>query len=345
MEADPDAPKALRGGFRARCDYALSALSIFLAVAATGFAQPAFVSERYDVRVTRAIVYGHGEVSKPEPGTVELLLDLYEPVPAADPAAPDMPQTAESPQAQDPPPLRPGFLLIHGGGFIRGDRDSFYMVALARAFARRGYVCASIDYRLARDGLSVSAELEGYAEFLRTSGRKLKENPWWFERFRANAAALEDSHKAASWMIDNADRIGLDPENLFVGGDSAGAVTAIGLAYAADDLGLDPPVKFRGVLDLWGLLTGPLEWIQAGEPALVIIHGTEDNVVPFEQCRALHARARAVGLPLVYYSVPGAGHGMIELPLLGPEAEHAALLDDAFRFFERQMTPGMRHTH
>lgn len=307
-----------------------------------GFAQPAFVAERYDVRVTEAIVYGHGEVTKPEPGSIELLLDLYEPILAIDPGSPQMPEPLDTPEDHDVAPLRPGFLLIHGGGFIRGDRDGFFMVALARAFARRGYVCASIDYRLASDGLSVSAELAGYAELLRTSGRKLDPNPWWFERFRANAAALEDAHKAARWMIDNADRLGMDPDNLFVGGGSAGAVTAIGLAYGADDLGLDAPVRFRGVLDLWGLMTGPLEWIQAGDPALVIIHGTEDNVVPFDQCRALHARARAVGLPLVYYSVPGAGHGLIELPLLGPDAEHAALLDDAFRFFERQMTPGMR---
>ena len=40
---------------------------------------------------------------------------------------------------------RPVMLVVHGGGFVAGALD---VAAVARAFARRGYVAAAIDYRL-----------------------------------------------------------------------------------------------------------------------------------------------------------------------------------------------------
>ena len=43
---------------------------------------------------------------------------------------------------------RPLIIWAFGGGFVFGSKTSPDMVTLSSAFAKRGYVCASIDYRL-----------------------------------------------------------------------------------------------------------------------------------------------------------------------------------------------------
>ena len=48
---------------------------------------------------------------------------------------------------------RPAMVWIHGGGFRGGTRHQGNVVGLARAFAQRGYVAASIDYRLLAKGV------------------------------------------------------------------------------------------------------------------------------------------------------------------------------------------------
>ena len=94
----------------------------------------------YEVRVTEGIVYGHGEVQDPSPGMKPLLLDLYEPT---GPTAPSR--------------RRPVILMIHGGGFERGSRQFAAWVRMATELAMRGYVVASMDYRL-RDDAPVLSE-------------------------------------------------------------------------------------------------------------------------------------------------------------------------------------------
>lgn len=48
----------------------------------------------------------------------------------------------------DPRSQRPAMVLIHGGAFVSGDKTGDHMPELATALAQRGYVVASINYRL-----------------------------------------------------------------------------------------------------------------------------------------------------------------------------------------------------
>ena len=43
---------------------------------------------------------------------------------------------------------RPLIIWVHGGSFLGGSKTDPDMTALSQRFARKGYACASIDYRL-----------------------------------------------------------------------------------------------------------------------------------------------------------------------------------------------------
>ena len=93
-------------------------------------AQTDFLDEQFEVNRTNDIVYGTGAVQAPAPGEIDLLLDLYEPTGAG------------------VPPLKPGFVIIHGRG---SDKGNGKFVSWATDYAKRGYVCVSINYRIGED--------------------------------------------------------------------------------------------------------------------------------------------------------------------------------------------------
>lgn len=199
--------------------------------------------------------------------------------------------------AEDPAPLlldrytpagdtatdRPAIVWIHGGGFVIGTRTEPGLVYWAEAFAQRGYVNVSISYRL-RSSEDYNADPIG-----------------------AITDATEDAGTAIAWLRNNADELGIDADRIAVGGTSAGAVTALFLAYVAPSDGVFQP---SAVVDYWGSLPGTEldQTIQTGESPLFIVHGTEDQRVPYAEAEELAARADEVGLPYEFYPLQGAGH-------------------------------------
>ena len=105
--------------------------------------------------------------------------------------------------------LRPLFLLIHGGAFFYEDKGDPDYVALCNYFASRGYVAASINYRMG---------------FL----------PYGGGTTRAGYRALQDAHAAARYLVGWKD-YRIDAERVFLAGNSAGAITALNLAFMRDE--------------------------------------------------------------------------------------------------------------
>jgi len=96
----------------------------------------------------------------------------------------------------------PGLILYHGGGWVMGTLNLYD--SLARSLANAGScIVVSVDYRLAPE-----------------------------HRF---PAAAEDSHSAAVDISRNAEALGIDPQRLYVCGDSAGGNLAVVVSLMARD--------------------------------------------------------------------------------------------------------------
>lgn len=95
-------------------------------------------------------------------------------------------------------------LWIHGGGLIMGAPEQYHDVC-SRFVDEADVVVVSVDYRLA------------------------PEHPF--------PAGLDDCMAALGWLHDEADRLGIDPARVAVGGDSAGGGLAACVAQRAHDEG------------------------------------------------------------------------------------------------------------
>lgn len=229
-----------------------------------------FRTPRFEVKRTNAVVYGKAGVKAPAAGEKDLLLDLYEP------------------QGKDLPPLRPAMIVIHGGGFKGGSRAAPNMSGLCRELTSRGFVCISIDYRMQGDDPD-------------TEGRTLME--------RAIRAAVLDAGAAHRWLVANAGKYKIDPNRIAVGGGSAGAITSLLLTYGRQDDPEDRP-KIAAVVNLWGSMYRATNSIAAGDPPVIIIHGTEDKVVAFSGAEEIRQRCAEVGVVCEFCPIEGAGHGV-----------------------------------
>lgn len=245
-----------------------------------------FQANQFKVRVTYDLVYGAGAVRAPTPGSKELKLDLYEP------------------EGDAAPSLRPGVIMIHGGSFVEGDKNSpgAIVVSACRDLAARGYACVSINYRLAGDDPP-------------TTGNSSIN--------RAILAAVEDAATAVRWLADNAARYRIDPGRIALGGASAGAIASLLLAYPSAGQGL----PIRAVIDLWGAMYDQVNTIQKGKPPLIIVHGTLDPTVSYTYAQAIVNRAREVGLDYEAYPVEGAGHSVPLETLVNGVSLHQRIAD------------------
>ena len=173
--------------------------------------------------------------------------------------------------AGDTSVTRPLLLMMHGGAFYIGNKQEKGQVAWCRHFASLGYVAVSIDYRLG----------------FRPSKAAIRQ---------AERDALEDADNALAYLLGRGD-LRIDPERVFAAGTSAGAITALSLAYGyygdqppADPAPrLGPGFRIRAVGDLWGYVRD-LSILERARVPLVAFQSERDPVVPFDRGYPLNAR-------------------------------------------------------
>ena len=247
------------------------------------------------------VKYGEAPVWSIPYYNTDLFMDIYEPI-------------------GDLLTKRPLMLWVHPGGFLLGDKEADDMVALCDSFARRGYVTASIGYRLGFNPLSSNS-----AE-------------------RAVYRGTQDVRAAIRYLMEYSDVFDIDTNHIFLGGSSAGGVATLHVAYIdqdevptsteggvfGNDLGcLDctgntysHEISLAGIVNMWGAI-GDSTWIDADEtiPAL-LIHGVEDGVVPFgvghafgvsttpvsHGSRSVHNRLDSLGIDHVFLPFVGQDH-------------------------------------
>ncbi len=218
---------------------------------------------------------------------------------------------------------RPVVVLAHGGSFIFGDRTM--MDRWCRLLAQKGYVAATISYRLYP---FLVLGFPDSTSIFDTAVKAVGDMRAAVRYFREDAATANIFHA--------------DSDHIFIGGYSAGAVTALHCSYL--DTNDDIPAFLQTLINNNGGLEGVSGtasnktyastskaivnmsgglyrnfWIDPIEVPIVSIHGTADETVPYvaglaaniaylEGSSMLHARANDISLWNSLHTVPGGGH-------------------------------------
>lgn len=242
-----------------------------------------FQTEKYKVSVTKDIVYGNAKgfwsynpdrnVTFAEAYT-EKLGDLLKY--NLSPRDIDLKMDIYLPQ-DDTSKLRPLLMLIHGGAFFNGDKASEAYIKWSTHFAAIGFVVASINYRMGFLPSADQIDCAGYR-------------------------AAQDAHAAMRYLVHNAAKYRINTDWIFAGGTSAGAITALNLAFMRNnnrpqstkgslfksDLGdiesVSPQYteKFsiKAVANMWGAVHD-INMIANAKTSIISFHGDADNIVPY----------------------------------------------------------------
>ena len=226
-------------------------------------------------------------------------------------------------------------LLIHGGGWAAGRKEVHDLQI--REFAKRGYVSATVGYRLVPKAVF--------------------------------PAQIEDVKCAVRFLRAHADKYGLDPQRIGAVGFSAGAHLSMMLGVMGKDDGLegeggwtdqssqvqavvaffgptdfvnvDFPDASRGIVErfLGGRReehldtyrkASPITYVTRGDAPMLLIQGTKDPLVPHDQALRMAEAMTAAGVHGRVDLLIGAGHGWG-----GAEAQRTA--DLTFGFFGERL--------
>ena len=190
--------------------------------------------------------------------TCSLFMDVYDP--------------AEGSETTFMGKQKPAIVFMFGGGFIRGTRDDQSYYSWFRMLTDNGYRVVSIDYRLGLKG----SDKVGIAQVNVLD--------------KAIHMAVEDLFSATAFMIENADQLGIDPDNIVISGSSAGAISVMQAEYEISNRTqwasvLPEGFNYAGVMSFSGAILsreGKVDWKTAPCPTLML-HGTADKLVPYRQ--------------------------------------------------------------
>lgn len=178
---------------------------------------------------------------------------------------------------------RPVVFWVHGGGFTDGDKDE--MELFCRYYASRGYVAIAPNYRL----VSV-----------------------WDRQNLGASYASSDVQAAVRWVRENQIHFRLDSDKIALCGNSSGGYSVLGAAY---DQGLryhnpnwlGQSDSVAACAEVSGRLYN-LDSMERGESPCFIIHGMQDDRVPFPYALELEQQAQSVGVPYDTLYFPQGGH-------------------------------------
>ena len=220
-------------------------------------------------------------------GNTQQLLDIYQPV-------------------GDTACLRHVVIFVHGGAFFKGTKNDGDVEFLCQRFAQRGYVAASINYRLASSVVALYDSAQIFTYVMKAVS-DLK-------------AAIRFFYKDAS----HTNQWNIDTNSFFIGGSSAGAIAAdyVGLVDSVAELA----APFQTICNAQGGINGNsgntgysakiiavaslagavdrLSYIKPSSPPMVFCQGTADGTIPYDCGDALTQYTGGL-----YYTIHFCGSG------------------------------------
>ena len=214
-----------------------------------------------------------------------------------------------------------GIVMIHGGGWVGGDKAAAREFNIGTTLAKAGYVCVSVNYMM-------------------DAGKRWPTN-------------LLDCKNGVRFLRKHAAKYHIDPDRMGVIGGSAGGHLALMVAYTSDVSSLEPQSPYPGissrvgaVVNLYGItnvmtrrktdaegnpvgeprpntalftasptedpelwkLASPVSHVTKSSPPTLILHGTKDETVDRDQATELAARLKEVGATHEIIMVPDVGH-------------------------------------
>jgi acetyl esterase/lipase len=242
----------------------------------------------------------------------------------------------------------PAIVFIHGGGWSGGNRHG-YRGQIQEA-AQRGYVAATISYRLMK--------------FDHAKKETTTADPIF-------PAQIHDAKAAIRWVRANAKKYHVDPDRIGVTGGSAGGHLSLLVGLTDPSSGLEgesgnpeQSSRVQAVVNVFGptdmalgyetssvawilrLFMGgtpaeaaecykaasPVTYVSKDDPPVLTLHGDQDALVPIEQATMLDEKMKVVGASHTLIVFHGQGHGF--------GGEHGRKSWEAtWEFFDRHLKP------
>lgn len=307
---------------------ALLMMGISLSVHAQDCSTGRYTSEVFpNFSVSSDIVYGNN-VDK-DGNSEDLLADIYTP-------------------DGDTETDRPLLIVAHGGSFQGGSKTGTDVIPICEAFVKRGYVVASISYRLGVvDGFNTPTDADAGAAVMRAT-----------QDARAAVRFFRNS------VINDNNPYGINEAKIMMCGVSAGGFMATHLAYLDElsevpsyidlsETGLSGGIEgdsgtpginseVTAIVNIAGAL-GDTSWIESTDAPILSFHGDADGTVPYDTdvinflgviplmevdgSSSIHLRTDNIGLYNCFKAHFGADHV--------PHTSSAAYLDTTINYMER----------
>ncbi|XLS30062.1 alpha/beta hydrolase [Flavobacteriaceae bacterium M23B6Z8] len=226
---------------------------------------------------------------------------------------------------------RPLFIFVHGGGFSSGKRDHKEIINLAKQVASRGYVVASLSYRLTRKGKSFGCDCPKA------------------DKIEAFRAAGEDITDAVLFLLESPDTFRIDEEKIILSGSSAGAEGILNLAYNKSILFAEEDkyrnIKPAAVVSLAGAILDSRYITETNVIPGIFFHGTADPLVPYasgahhycdpekigylmlDGSATIVSKLKTLNQSFLFYSFVDANHDVFKIPF--------KRLNEIFNFMSR----------
>lgn len=284
-----------------------------------------FTTPTYEVKVDMDVPYGtamgyytHAPIGDKK-STFKLLFHSGTPKPVT------LEMDIYTPVGDDAAAKRPLLLLMHGGSFFIGNKAEPGQKGWGEYFASLGYVAVSIDYRL---GFHATKKEIRQAEY----------------------RALEDADTALEYLLGRED-LRIDPDRIFLCGTSAGAITALNLAFRPGN-----PYPVRAIANLWGSVHD-LSVLENASIPILSFQSPNDPVMPYGAgypfpklslvtpwfvdkmygTQAIYEKAVSIGLKAEHHPCEEARHRLHLADDLSYTRRFYEIRDAMVRFFAEEM--------